>query len=154
MYFMYITNLTTSIIGNACKNTDNTVAITDDIAYNITADITDVITPDITSHITTDSSDNGALTSLNLAANNLGELVLEGWSTKDKGRFWQRYIHVDGREQKEDPGFKPEGIIAIANAIPDMGALIRLDISNNAIGAEQKESLERICVASSIDLAM
>jgi hypothetical protein len=35
-----------------------------------------------------------------------------------------------------------------------MRALIKLDISNNYIGAEQKGGLQRICVASGIDLAM
>jgi hypothetical protein len=44
--------------------------------------------------------------------------------------------------------------VAIANAIPDMGALVTLDISSNRIGAEQKGSFQRSCVASGIDLAM
>jgi hypothetical protein len=34
------------------------------------------------------------------------------------------------------------------------GALIKLNISNNYIGAEQKGDLQRICLASGIDLAM
>jgi hypothetical protein len=46
------------------------------------------------------------------------------------------------------------GVVALADAIPDMGALIALDISSNLIGAEQKGGLQRICIASSIDLAM
>ena len=75
----------------------------------------------------------GALSVLNLALNNLGELVLpEGW-TKNREQFdgkrqWV-FTHADGTKQIEHPG-KPEGIIALANAIPDMGALTRLDISN------------------------
>jgi hypothetical protein len=44
------------------------------------------------------------------------------------------------------------GIIAIADAIPDMGALIKLDISSNYIGAEQKGGLQRICTAGGIEL--
>jgi hypothetical protein len=36
----------------------------------------------------------------------------------------------------------------------DNRALITLDISSNRIGAEQKGGLQRICVASGIDLAM
>jgi hypothetical protein len=35
-----------------------------------------------------------------------------------------------------------------------MGALIKLDISNNGIGAEQEGGLQRICVASGIELDM
>jgi hypothetical protein len=92
------------------------------------------------------------LTSLNLSANQLGQPVVpEGWShgyhgtyhgdysEQDGGAFWE---HTDGRRQNENPG-KAEGIIAIANAIKDMGALTSLDISSQAdqygrggIGAE------------------
>jgi hypothetical protein len=80
--------------------------------------------------------DNGALSVLNLAANNLGELVPpEGWSIKNKGYSFQKYLHVDGREQTEDPGCKPEGVIALANAIPDMRALSVLSLRNNNLEA-------------------
>jgi Leucine-rich repeat (LRR) protein len=77
------------------------------------------------------------LSVLNLAENNLGELVLpEGW-TEDYGEFeyegLEVYKHTDGREQKDNPG-KPEGSIAIANAIPDMRALTSLNLSSNDIG--------------------
>jgi hypothetical protein len=66
----------------------------------------------------------GALSSLNLAANSLGKLVLpEGWSKEDTWGGMPTFKHADGREQKEDPGSKPEGLIALANAIPNMGAL-------------------------------
>jgi hypothetical protein len=74
------------------------------------------------------------MTVLNLASNRLGELVLpEGW-TKTGGGFSAPYVfkHADGREQKEDPS-KPEGIIAIANAIPDMGAMTSLNLASNYI---------------------
>jgi hypothetical protein len=68
----------------------------------------------------------GALSILNLASNGLGELVLpEGWTYDTPGydsRKWQ-YTHTDGRAQKPHPG-NPEGIIAIADAISDMGALV------------------------------
>jgi hypothetical protein len=45
------------------------------------------------------------------------------------------------------------GIAALADAIPGMGALIKLDISSNHIGAEQEGGLQRICAAGSIELA-
>jgi Ran GTPase-activating protein (RanGAP) involved in mRNA processing and transport len=74
-----------------------------------------------------------ALTVLNLANNQLGELVLpEGWSAKDEGSSWQKFVHADGREQREHPG-KPEGIIAVADAIKDMGALSKLIMRQNNI---------------------
>jgi hypothetical protein len=44
--------------------------------------------------------------------------------------------------------------IILATELPDKGALIKLDISSNDIGAEQEEDLQRICVASGIELAM
>jgi hypothetical protein len=55
----------------------------------------------------------------------------------------------------EDSDDKPgmSGIMALAAAIPDMGALIKLDISSNQIGAEQERDLQRICVAGGIELA-
>jgi hypothetical protein len=81
-------------------------------------------------------SDNRALSILNLAENTLGELVIpEGWTEDyDEDQNEVVYRHTDGREQKDKPG-KPEGIIAIANAIPDMGALSKLDIRKNDIPA-------------------
>jgi hypothetical protein len=86
----------------------------------------------------------GALTSLNLASNSLGELVLpDGWTKRDAqsqeemdahGDVW--YEHTDGTEQKEDPGSKPEGIIALANVIPDMGALTSLNLAVNGLDVD------------------
>jgi hypothetical protein len=46
----------------------------------------------------------------------------------------------------------PVGVIALANAIPDMGALIKLDFSSNNIAAAQGEDLQRICAAGGIEL--
>jgi hypothetical protein len=89
--------------------------------------------------------DMGALSVLNLAENYLGELVLpEGWtedhdeilpSYPHQRRRFVVYKHADGREQMGNPG-KPEGIIAIANAIPDMGAMTSLNIFGNRLGVE------------------
>jgi hypothetical protein len=67
---------------------------------------------------------------LNLASNNLGEIALAaGWRSKDDDDM-RPWVGPEGQEQDEKPG-KPEGIIAIVNAIPDMGALTHLDISSN-----------------------
>jgi hypothetical protein len=53
-------------------------------------------------------------------------------------------------------GLQAAGAIVVAAWLShkDKGALIKLDISNNYIGAEQKGDLLRICVASGIKLAM
>jgi Ran GTPase-activating protein (RanGAP) involved in mRNA processing and transport len=77
--------------------------------------------------------DMGALSSLNLAENSLGELVLPaGWK---KTAYKQEWIHSDGTKVTDNPGI-PEGIVAIATAIPDMRALLSLDISNNGLRVE------------------
>jgi hypothetical protein len=73
--------------------------------------------------------DKRALSVLNMASNNLGELVLPGGWTRNFEEFdGKKQIvctHADGTKQIEHPG-KPEGIIALANAIPDMRALSKL----------------------------
>jgi Ran GTPase-activating protein (RanGAP) involved in mRNA processing and transport len=50
----------------------------------------------------------------------------------------ERYQHIDGRKQSEKPEgieFKPLGVVAVATAIKDMGALTKFDISNNSLCA-------------------
>jgi hypothetical protein len=73
---------------------------------------------------------NRALSSLNLAANNLGGLVLpDGWrSMYDEDEA--PWIGPDGQEQDKNPK-RPLGVIAIANVIPSMRALSILNISSN-----------------------
>jgi hypothetical protein len=46
-----------------------------------------------------------------------------------------------------------EGALVVTEYLDGNGALIKLDISNNYIGAEQNQNLQRICVAGSIELA-
>jgi Ran GTPase-activating protein (RanGAP) involved in mRNA processing and transport len=81
-------------------------------------------------------SDNGALLVLSLASNNLGAIV--GWTHHPRKRAEYRYKHSDGRHQEQLPDGdelgRPEGTIALANAIKDLGlALMVFDISNNAL---------------------
>jgi hypothetical protein len=92
---------------------------------------------------------NRTLTSLNLADNILGELVPpEGWTKTGDGIF-KRIVfkHADGREQHQDPGSKPEGIIAIANAIPDMGALSTFTFSGD-YGSSEPVTMETTMTAA------
>jgi Leucine-rich repeat (LRR) protein len=98
-------------------------------------------------------SDNGALTSLNLSANELGQPVVpEGWSHGYHGdysgsKFWK---HTDGRRQNEKPG-KPEGIIAIANAIKDMRALSVLSLKkNNLCNQEAGKALSEMLAVNTV----
>ena len=70
------------------------------------------------------------MTDLNISNTGVGELVLlEGWTKRDveSQEEYEEYgitvfVHTDGTMQNEDPS-TPEGVIAIANAIPTMGAL-------------------------------
>jgi hypothetical protein len=55
----------------------------------------------------------------------------EGWQ-RTGGKEW---THSDGAKVTENPG-NPEGVVAIANALPDMGALSSLNLSTNNIGAD------------------
>jgi hypothetical protein len=75
-----------------------------------------------------------ALTSLNLASNRIGELILPvGWEKKSEGNDGHApwfYEHVDGTKQDNNPG-KPEGAIALANAIPDMGGILKFTFSGD-----------------------
>jgi hypothetical protein len=93
-------------------------------------------------------SDNRALSHLDVSDNNIGQLVfpkLSGWhidpkSIQDPNKFY-KYNHSDGREQDEDPGEalvtgSPQGVIAIANAIPDMRALTSLNLASNDLKAK------------------
>jgi hypothetical protein len=86
--------------------------------------------------------DKGALSVLNLASNNLGELVLpEGWTHGFKADYSaMEYTNADGRKQDAHPG-KPEGIIAVANAISDMGALLVLSLKSNNLRADGGKAL-------------
>jgi hypothetical protein len=71
------------------------------------------------------------LTDLNFANNNLGEVVLTaGWRSRDgDGAPW---LGPDGQQVWKPPG-EADGINAIAAAIPGMGALTSLDVSDNGL---------------------
>jgi hypothetical protein len=75
---------------------------------------------------------NRALTSLDISRNKLGMLVTEdGWTSRD-GDNQGPWVHPDGRSQSEKPeGLRPLGVIAIAKAIPDMGALAKFVFSGD-----------------------
>jgi hypothetical protein len=114
-----------------CGNTGNETEL-DVSGKKIGADGAIMLAPEI--------AGNGATTSLDVSENDLGALVLPGgWQCDKSASSWNSskwiYKHADGREQKGNPG-KPDGIIALANAITDMGALTKFDISENNIRAE------------------
>jgi hypothetical protein len=78
-----------------------------------------------------------------LADNNIGEIVPpDGWtkrrpkSHEEMSAYGEKmFVHTDGTKQKEVPsGSKPEGVIAVANAIRDNGSLASLNLAANLIG--------------------
>jgi hypothetical protein len=90
--------------------------------------------------------DNGAMTSLDLANNNIGTIVMsDGWQyDNDTNEYWKK---VDGAEQvsKDLPeGCGPLGVIAVANAIKDMRAISSLNLLKNDMGTDQAKALVSI----------
>jgi hypothetical protein len=90
--------------------------------------------------------DNGAMTSINLANNNIGAIVMsDGWKyDQTTNEYWK---NVDGTEQVSK--YLPEccgplGVIAVANAIKDMRALSVANVMGNSIGKEQLAKLQEI----------
>jgi hypothetical protein len=90
-----------------------------------------------------------ALTSLNISNNVLTRGAHKGYGNYATGTTGMHAVQLAPLSHNDIAG-----LVALADAIPGIGALIKLDISNTYIGAEQKGSLQRMCVASGIDLAM
>jgi Leucine-rich repeat (LRR) protein len=92
--------------------------------------------------------DNGALTILDVSANKLCD---GAFGMDDLGPAIAHSkitsLNVSGNNLRIN-----RGIEHITNII-DKGAVTKLDISSNHIGAEQERDLQRICVASGIELA-
>ena len=87
----------------------------------------------------------GALTSLNVSNNNIGSLVLPegvslpaGWSGPESDGDYKR---PDGSYTWAVPGGQPLGVIALADGIKNIGALVKFDISNNALQAKGGKAL-------------
>jgi hypothetical protein len=77
-------------------------------------------------------------------------MLSDGWSGPDGDG---EYMDPDGKYHEALPAGSSDGMIAIVNAIPDMGVLAKLDISNNHI--EQGEPLQLItelCNTKGIEL--
>jgi hypothetical protein len=92
-----------------------------------------------------------ALSVLNLASNSLGGKVLpEGWncstSSLDNELLIPEYTHTDGRKQDQHPG-RPDGLIALADAIKDMAAISSVNLLSNSIHIDQAHILVGILKA-------
>ena len=85
------------------------------------------------------------MASLDISNNNIGELVMpEGWGVDYFGG--ETYRHEDGRVQNNDPS-QPVGVLALADAIQDMGALASLNLANNYLEAEGAQCLAKVLPA-------
>ena len=95
----------------------------------------------------------GTLSHLDVSSNNLGSLP-DGWEySRDSQRPGEFYNRPQNKWAKELPAGVQSGGAIIANAIKDMGALTKLDISNNNI--EQGGGLKQIieyCNTKGIEL--
>jgi hypothetical protein len=78
---------------------------------------------------------NGTLSHLNLASNNIGQLVPpDGWRGPDNTGY---YDGPNGEMTMTCPqGSSPEGAIAVANAISDTRTMTSLNLASNELGIE------------------
>jgi Ran GTPase-activating protein (RanGAP) involved in mRNA processing and transport len=99
---------------------------------------------------------NGAMTKLDISSNDIRAEGGKALAAGLKGNQMITELNISNNDLGKNAEYDDDtsGVIAIADAIPDMGALIKFDISSNAIGAEQEGDLQRICVASGIELAI
>jgi hypothetical protein len=82
-------------------------------------------------------SHNGALLSLDISSCNLGQLVPpDGWQLVAPGPDGEGYYDGPNGEQSKGPpeGSKAEGVIVLANAIKDVGAMTSLNLASNKLG--------------------
>jgi hypothetical protein len=95
-------------------------------------------------------SDNGALTKLDASDNDMfgltDETGITAWAAALKACASITVLNL----AKNNINTNDTKILA--PAIRDMGALIKLDISSNYIGAAQEWELQRICTAGGIEL--
>jgi hypothetical protein len=95
------------------------------------------------------------MTKFDISSNNIQAVGAKALAAGLKGNQVITELNISSNRLGENSDYDGDtsGVIAIADAIPDMGALIKLNISSNDIGAEQEGDLQRICVAGGIELA-
>ena len=104
--------------------------------------------------------DMGAISSVNILFNGIGTKQAQVLANILKEHATLKSLCGNmGDEMELDMSGKPNkrldagGAIMLAPEIAKNGALTKLDISENNIGAEQEGGLQRICVAGGIELA-
>jgi hypothetical protein len=68
----------------------------------------------------------------------------EGWETMENSgkQYFKSATATQSWTTDSPPGAKPEGVIALANAIPDMEALLSLDMSNNSLNSDSNRGMD------------
>jgi hypothetical protein len=100
--------------------------------------------------------DNGALSIANVMGNSIGKEML--FKLQEIMRSKPNLVSLCGISDDATGadlsglGMDADDAIILASELPDKGALIKLDISSNHIGAKQERHLQRICVAGGITL--
>jgi Leucine-rich repeat (LRR) protein len=85
----------------------------------------------------------GSLTRLNISNNDIGSFVMpDGWTYGYRSGH-EIFKHADGRVQENHPG-KPEGAIALAEAIRAHEALVSVNLLHNDFHLEQAQHLATI----------
>jgi hypothetical protein len=95
----------------------------------------------------------GALSVLSLKSNSLGA---DGGKTLAEGLKGNSVITQLSLAALHLTNFVGDmsGFIALADALPDMGALTKIDLSRNNIPSDQEGGLQRICGAGGTELAI
>jgi hypothetical protein len=95
---------------------------------------------------------NEALTSLNMSKNHItGAEAGKALGDALAGNTVLKELDLSG--ERHSPNMDIGFVQAFTPGLSDNGALIKLGISGNYIGATQEGDLQRICVASGIELA-
>jgi len=95
---------------------------------------------------------NGALTSLNISDNKIGQLVPEsGWQRIDDDEHGDHYFVKEGEESAWEIPTEPAGVIALEGAIKNNRALVKLNMSSNSMASKEAgEALGDMLKANSV----
>jgi hypothetical protein len=71
-----------------------------------------------------------------------------------KGNTVITELDISSNDLGENSDYEPDmsGVIALADAIPDMGALSLLNLTDNNIGEERVQKMKEMCVSRNISL--
>ena len=100
----------------------------------------------------------GALVKFDISNNLLRAEGTKAVAEALKGNMSMTELNISSNNMSADsqgnPGKDMSGVMDIANAIPTMGALTNLDMSNNKIPQDQQANLKGICTSKGINLRL